>query len=488
MAFPINPPSSTHAHCAATDWGDVELRGHDVKFYEDDAVLLDGLSQFIGSALGAGHAAIVIATQPHREGLLTLLEGAGIDINRASQQGRYVALDAAETLDKFMVDGAPHPDRFAAVIGGVIERASAATQRLNPRVAAFGEMVAVLWAQGMPAAAIELERLWNTLADTHAFHLQCAYPMRLFPREADGSLLCSVCAEHAHVAPTERYTGLREESEQLREVTLLQQKAQALAAEIAARKQLEQALLERNVELREAVAARDEFLSVAAHELRTPITSLRLVAQSVLLGMKRGRDVTPERITSVLSTVELKTEKLNQLMTRLLDHARIGVNKLQVEPVPTDLPALIRSVLAERPPRTDHPIVFEGPEHLEVEVDPLRFEQVITNLIENAIKFSPHGGPVHVSLGMADAWTVRFSVTDHGVGIPPDQRDHVFDRFHQAHGRSHLSGLGLGLYITREVVVRHGGEIRIEQPEHEGTRFVVLLPLSSGTSRPSAAA
>ncbi len=488
MALPVNSAYDMPTPLTATDWGEVEAQGHDVKFYEDDAYLLDGLSQFIGSSLGAGHAAVVIATEPHRDVLRGRLQDSGIDVDRASVQGRYVALDAVETLEKIMVNGSPDAGTFMVLIGGVIERACAAAQRPNPRVAAFGEMVAVLWEQGRRESAIELERLWNALAETHAFHLQCAYPMRLFPREADASLLSSVCDEHTHVAPTERYTGLLDRSERLRAVTVLEQKALALEAEIEARKRLEQALLDRNRELREAVAARDEFVSVATHELRTPITALRLVAQSLLIGRGRGREATPERIASALSTIEYQTERLNRLMTRLLDYTRIGADKLQVEPVPTDLPTLIRSLLAERPPQADHPLLFEGPEHLEVSVDPLRFEQVLTNLVDNAIKFSPQGGPVELSLGLADPGTVRFCVTDHGVGIPPEQRDRVFDRFHQAHDRSHLSGLGLGLYITHEVVARHGGEIWIEEPGHEGTRFVVLLPIAAETASTSTGA
>ena len=112
----------------------------------------------------------------------------------------------------------------------------------------------------------------------------------------------------------------------------------------------------------------------------------------------------------------------------------------------------------------------------EATVDPLRFEQVITNLLDNAVKFSPDGGRVTVGLGYDDDGGIRLSVTDEGVGIPPEQREAVFERFHQAHGAQHLSGLGLGLYITREIATLHGGCVWIEQPAHRGTRVVVALP------------
>jgi signal transduction histidine kinase len=301
-------------------------------------------------------------------------------------------------------------------------------------------------------------------------------------------LLDSVCAKHGHVRPTERYSTLLDETEQLRAITLLQQRAQALEAEIEERKRLEQALRERNDALQNAVAARDEFLSVATHELRTPITGLRLTAQSLAIVMKRGRAVTPERLESVLDTVEKQTDKLTQLVSRLLDHAQLGANKLNVDPVRLDLASLVRSVLAERLQDSERPIVYDGPEHFDAFVDPLRFEQVITNLVDNAVKFSPHGGTITVALVEDGPAKVKLSITDHGVGIPEDQRDQVFQRFHQAHRRSHLSGLGLGLYITHEVVALHGGEIRIEQPEHDGTRFVIVLPVSAEAGSASTAA
>jgi signal transduction histidine kinase len=436
----------------------------------------------VGSALGSGHVAVVIATRAHRDELHGRLTAVGVNVNLARKQGRYVALDAADTLAKFMVEAKPDATRFETIVGGVLARAIAAGRHANPRVAAFGEMVALLWAAGNSAAAIELERLWNGLAEVHSFHLQCAYPMRLFPRGSDAALLGSVCAEHSHVMPTEHFMALADTHAQLREVALLQQKAQALEAEIEDRKALEQTLVERNRELREAVHARDEFLSVAAHELRTPITGLCLTAQSLLIGSKHGRAVTPERLLSALSTIETQTEKLNRLIARLLDHAQIGANKLQIEPVLTDLSHLLQTTLAERPSDPTHPIVFDGPDHLELSIDPLRFEQVIINLVENAMKFSPEGGEVSVALTVQDQAIVQLTVTDHGIGIAADERDRIFQRFHQAHTESHLAGLGLGLSITREIVSLHGGEIRVEEPEHPGARFVIRLPMHASAA------
>ena len=108
---------------------------------------------------------------------------------------------------------------------------------------------------------------------------------------------------------------------------------------------------------------------------------------------------------------------------------------------------------------------------------------LITNLLDNAIKFSPEGGTVTVALEYGADGGIRLAVTDQGVGIPPNQREAIFDRFHQAHDKGHLSGMGLGLYITREIVELHGGCVWIEDPEPVGARFVVALPPSTVLSQ-----
>jgi signal transduction histidine kinase len=461
------------------DRGTLDSHAHRVQFYDDDAFLLDELSRSIGSALGAGDAAIVIATKEHREGLARRLEARGLDITRAAGEGRYVALDAAETLSKFMVEGWPDAARFADLIGGVVARATVAARSEHSRVAAFGEMVALLWAEGKTEAALRLEHLWNDLAQVHAFDLSCGYPISFFDHAGDRTPIESICAVHSHVIPAESYTSLITEEERFRAILLLQQKAQALESEIEEREKVEEALRQRNEELREAVATRDEFMSVAAHELKTPITSLWGFAQLLLRDIRRKREIPPERLEFALGAIESQTGKLNQLVARLLDSAQIEAGKLRLEPVETDLVALIRSALAQQNGDAEHTFVLEAPDHLEVVVDPVRFEQVINNLLDNAVKFSPKGGVITLGLGQEDDGGIRLSIADQGVGIPPDERESVFDRFHQAHSDHHLSGMGLGLYITREIIELHGGSIRIEEPAERGSRFVISLPPSA---------
>ncbi len=469
MSYPVRPlvPTTPAAISPA----------HSVQFYGDDGRFLDELSQFLGGALGAGGAVIVVATQAHRDGLARRLKMRGLDIATLIIRKRYIALDAAEMLDRFMEAGVPDPERFTGVMGGIVARATAALGE-KPRVVIFGEMVALLSAEGSSQAAIRLEHLWNELGQSFSFSLHCAYPLSSFPRAEDGEFLERICAAHAQVIPTESYTSLIDEEARLREVTLLQQKAQALETEIEGRKKAQQALRERNHELRAAVAARDDFLSVAAHELKTPITSLRGFAQLLLRDARRQGEIAPERLRSALDTVERQTGKLQHLVTCLLDTAQLGTGKLRIEPVDTDLVDLVQAALAQHRGSSTHSFVFDGPEHLEVVVDPVRFGQVIAILLGNAVKFSPQGGVVTVRLEQDAEGNIRLSVTDQGVGIPPDQRANIFNRFHQAHSTYHLSGMGLGLYITREIVELHGGFVHVEEPEHQGSRFVVGLSAS----------
>jgi signal transduction histidine kinase len=442
---------------------------HSVQFYSDETFLLDEVSRFIGSALGAGGAGLVIATQAHCEGVAQRLEAYSLDLARAITQGRYIALDAATTLATFMRDGWPDAARFADLLDGVLARATAAATGERPQVAVFGEMVALLWAEGKREAALRLEHLWNDLLQTHAFSLWCAYPLRFFGRVGDGEPMGAICAVHSDVIPAEGYTALSDDEERLRAITLLQQKAQALETEIKERKKADQ-------QLRAAAAARDGFLSLAAHELKTPLTSLRGFAQLLLRDVRRKREIAPERLASALEAIDRQTRKLNQLVARLLDTAQNEAGMLRIEPVSTDLVPLVHAALAPYHDHAHHTFVFEGPAQLQAVVDPVWFEQVVTNLLDNAVKFSPDGGRVTVGLGHADDGGIRLSVTDEGVGIPPEQREAVFERFHQAHGAQHLSGLGLGLYITREIVASHGGCVWIEEPAHRGTRVVVALP------------
>jgi PAS domain S-box-containing protein len=211
-----------------------ERDGHVVQLYTDDAFLIDVLGRFIGGALTVGDAAVVIATKAHRTELQKRLSAHGLDIRKATMQGRFVVLDAAETLPKFMVRGSVDEARFKDLIGGVLTQVRKAVDTTR-RVAAFGELVALLWAAGKPQEAIRVEALWNELAKSHSFSLLCAYPITGFNNELHIEPFITMCGQHSGVVPSESYLGLSSDEERLRSIAQLQQRAQALENELELR-------------------------------------------------------------------------------------------------------------------------------------------------------------------------------------------------------------------------------------------------------------
>ena len=189
---------------AMTNWSLLGDGQHGVQFYEDDAVLIDLLSRFAGSALVSGDSAVIISTRKHRDALTNRLKRRGFDTAVAKRQGRFVALDAAGTLASFMRNGKPDPLLLGDRIGRVLEAAASSAEAGRRRVVVFGEMVALMWSQGQIDAALQLEELWNKLAELHAFSLCCAYPMQGFAGSAHAAPFLKICAQHSHVFPAEQ--------------------------------------------------------------------------------------------------------------------------------------------------------------------------------------------------------------------------------------------------------------------------------------------
>jgi signal transduction histidine kinase len=238
------------------------------------------------------------------------------------------------------------------------------------------------------------------------------------------------------------------------------------------------ALLRREIaERKRAEEVRDEFLSVAAHELKTPLTSLRGFAQLLLGQIEEGRAPDPARLQQALSAIDRQSRKLGDLVTQLLDVSRLQAGQLGLQPALTDVVPLVQAVLGGARSSTDrHAIAFRGPASLAARVDPLRLEQVLLNLVDNAIKYSPDGGPIEVVLAK-EGHDLQITVTDEGIGVPPEHRERIFDRFYQAHGERRFGGLGLGLYISRQISELHGGALEAVHPRTGGTWIILRLPL-----------
>jgi signal transduction histidine kinase len=249
----------------------------------------------------------------------------------------------------------------------------------------------------------------------------------------------------------------------------------ALAAGVLERQETEERLRRAEAELLQAearkVAERDEFLGIAAHELRTPLTSLQLAVEIL-----QREAASPDGARRSLQVVGSQTARLGQLVGQLLDTVRIETGRFALEVAEVDVSALARGAVAEAQAGTDrHEIVLRAPAELRASVDALRLEQVLRNLLDNAVKFS-QGGRVDVDLATADG-RFRISIRDHGQGVPAVHRAGIFERSYQGPVDPRSGGLGLGLHVSRHIVELHGGNIEAEFPHDGGTRIVVDLPL-----------
>lgn len=174
----------------------VTTRRHEAHFYADEPSLLDNFTDFIVTALGTERAAIVVATESHREGLFPRLRAHGLDIAAATKQGIYISVDAAEMLSTFIINGRLHPDGFLKLSRDLVISAAQTAQR--KMAAACGECAPLLWAQGKPQDAVRVEQLWNEIARTCDVDILCGYQVGNFPAE-DSGIFQRICAEHSGV-------------------------------------------------------------------------------------------------------------------------------------------------------------------------------------------------------------------------------------------------------------------------------------------------
>ena len=174
---------------------------HEVHFYSDDAAFLLGLAGFVETALDAGNPVIVVASEPHRKGLLETLMARGIDGAAAMEQGLYLSLDVYEALSTFMVDDLPDSTRFLKIFGDLLSSTARAAKGKHARVAACGEFAPTLWAQGKADAAIQVEHLTDEVAKTGNVDILCGYVLNSLQRERESHIYERICAEHSAVFP-----------------------------------------------------------------------------------------------------------------------------------------------------------------------------------------------------------------------------------------------------------------------------------------------
>jgi DNA-binding NarL/FixJ family response regulator len=191
-----------HAHAQTSNTPSVRERHHVVQFYAHDSQLLDNLFTLFKKTLSAGESGVAVMTKAHRMSMEARLNTQGVDTSEATKKGRFALLDAEETLGEFMDADGPNRDRFVERVGRIVRMAGNAALAKNKPVVVFGEMVAVLWAQGKYQAAIRLEELWNELMLAHSFYLCCAYPASGFAGQSNDKSQATIRACHSHVVST----------------------------------------------------------------------------------------------------------------------------------------------------------------------------------------------------------------------------------------------------------------------------------------------
>ena len=234
--------------------------------------------------------------------------------------------------------------------------------------------------------------------------------------------------------------------------------------------------------LKESERLKDDFIGIAAHELRNPLAILKGFAQMLIVQTARGKGpALTEWQMEALEGIDQATVRMVELIEDLLDVTRLQAGRLELSIVPTDMVALLHRVIPRLQITTEqHTLTLHSSlDHLVVEVDPRRIEQVLHNILNNAIKYSPSGGPIDIHISQeVDTCGALISVKDNGIGIPTAQQARIFGRFIRAENANvrGIGGTGLGLYLCRELIERHNGRIWFESIEDQGTTFYITLP------------
>ena len=247
--------------------------------------------------------------------------------------------------------------------------------------------------------------------------------------------------------------------------------------------ELEQQIAERKraeAEARAAARLREDFLSIASHELKTPLTSFHLALEGFARAIRSHSvaPLPPERVARLLETMERQDRRLTKLVDELLDVSRISGGQLQLEREQVDLSAVVHDVLARfehEAARAGCPVALSVAEGVVGLWDRSRLEQVVTNLVSNALKYGA-GKEIAIGVTCESGWT-HLVVRDHGIGIAPESVARIFNRFERAVSANDYGGLGLGLFITRQIVEALGGSIAVTSEIGAGATFTVDLPL-----------
>ncbi len=489
------------------------FHNHTVQFYEDDASVSDAAADFLVRGLSDRQSGVVIATPEHSAAIAAGMAAGGCDVGAALSEGHLRLLDAHATLAAFMVGDTPDRELFMATIGAVIGGLNSTNARHEIR--AYGEMVDVLWKAGNTVAALRLEDLWNELIAQRGISLFCAYSMASFYRESDADGIREICDRHAHIIPVGQTP--REQRVPDDELAMLRERARSYAAEVRQREQLEQrlrdtviALQEREEEARsgaleleraldreraarveaeraradaqraqsvaeQANRAKSEFLAVMSHELRTPLNAIGGYAEIMELGIHGP--ISPQQ-RDALERIQRSQRMLLGLINEVLNYARIETGNVHYEMADVPVGELLRVTEALLAPQLRAKgIRYECracPTGLSCRADGDKLQQILLNLLTNALKFTDRGGTICVEPDAVES-TVVIRIRDTGIGIAGDKLEQIFEPFVQvdAHYTRTRDGVGLGLAISRDLARGMGGELTVESVLGHGSVFTL---------------
>jgi signal transduction histidine kinase len=441
---------------------------HIVQFYDSEVALADGVATFLSAGLTAGETVVVVATAEHQLLFRRHLEDRGHDVPVACASGQLRLLDARQTLAQIMDGDLPSRERFLATAGELIGEAAT-----GGGVRAYGEMVDLLWRDGNRQAALRLEELWTELGRVHTFGLLCAYLMGSFYRDEEAARFHQVCQAHSHVVAPESYAHLHAQIEHRKQVE------QALRQSVADLRRV-QGELERSAEERErlieelsrTVRFSEMFVGVLGHDLRNPLSAISTAATHLL---RRAGD---EKIARTAGRIVSSSDRMARMIDQLLDFTRVRLGRgLPLDLQTTDLAEVCRVALDELEDQRAGRTV-----QLELSGDPVghwdvdRLGQLVSNLLGNALRHGTAGQPVTVRVDGTGA-RVHLEVANRGA-VRPDILPLIFEPFRTTLDRKEANsrGLGLGLYISRQIALAHGGSIDVKSSEEEGTCFTVMVP------------
>jgi len=425
--------------------------GQMVQFYDEKDFLHNTLREFIGTGLYAGHTCILIATKQHINELEGQLADA-ISQSVTGNKGQYIALDAHDTINRVSINGNPDRQRFMEVIGGLLDE----TVQRGHLVRVYGEMVNILWQDGKPKAARQVEQYWNDVAAIYPFFLYNTYPSRHNIQANVPSVASSLQSEIKH----------REETE-------------------AALQQLEArttGLLAEREHLMELNNAKDEFISLASHQLRTPATGVKQYIGMLLQGFIG--DLTEAQRNCLVKAYESNERQL-KIVNDLLLVARVDAGKMTISKQPCDLVQLIRDVASEQEEAIGmrrQTIELQLPKSLKIHADARYLRMVVENLINNASKYSGDGLPIYVSTRRRHGKAI-IGVKDVGVGISKHDLPKLYQKFSRIYNERStvVDGTGLGLYWSKRIIELHGGTLDVVSRIGRGSKFSITLPVEPST-------